>query len=74
MADLTFEVIASEVITFAIEPTIRLKLRVKNVNQDRPVKAGLLRCQIRIERTKRSYQPDEKDELSDLFGTADRWG
>jgi hypothetical protein len=33
-----------------------------------------LRCQIRIEPTKRRYQPDEQERLHDLFGEPSRWG
>lgn len=34
----------------------------------------MLRCQIRIEPARRSYDPSEKLRLVDLFGTPERWG
>jgi hypothetical protein len=38
------------------------------------VHALALRCQLRIEPTRRGYTPDEADGLTDLFGERSRWG
>jgi hypothetical protein len=39
-----------------------------------PIHSVVLRCQIRIEPARRSYSPEQKARLRDLFGTPERWG
>jgi hypothetical protein len=49
---------------------LNLKLRV---DADQPVHTVALRCQIRIEPTRRRYKESEKRGLIDLFGAPERW-
>jgi hypothetical protein len=49
-------------------------LRVDNAVSGEQVHAGLLRCQVRIDPTRRRYQTVEQEALRDLFGEPGRWG
>jgi len=71
--DLSFAVEKAEVATFAVSPLLNFKLRVSD-GSALPIHAIALRCQIRIEPTRRKYAPAEQDQLHDLFGEPARWG
>jgi hypothetical protein len=58
---------------FAAGPTLVFRLRVTAADNAR-VHALALRCQIRIEPARRSYEPAEAEGLADLFGERSRWG
>ena len=58
---------------YAAGPTLVFRLRVTAADNAR-VHALALRCQIRIEPARRSYEPAEADGLADLFGERSRWG
>jgi hypothetical protein len=77
MPDLDFHIDGVEPLRTAIEPTIAFKLRISEaVPPGEPptqVHASALRCQIRIEPSKRPYKAVEQARLVDLFGTPDRW-
>ena len=49
-------------------------LRVTNKTPAIPVRNIMLRCQIRIEPTRRQYGAAEHEHLVDLFGCKERWG
>ncbi|MFI5972166.1 DUF6084 family protein [Streptomyces sp. NPDC051452] len=53
-------------------PTLLFGLRIEE-SDHRPVHAVALRCQIRIEPARRTYEPEEVDMLADLFGEPGRW-
>ncbi|MBV9793801.1 MAG: hypothetical protein JO016_07650 [Actinobacteria bacterium] len=72
MADLTFDCIGAQAERYAVLPTITLALRVSETSGQR-VDAIALRCQIRIEPSRRRYTPDEEERLRDLFGETTRW-
>lgn len=79
MPDLSFTVEGVEPIPFAVVPTLAFRLKiVERAGLDdegpTPIASILLRCQIRIEPTKRQYQPGEQEGLRDLFGEPSRWG
>jgi hypothetical protein len=78
MPELAFEVISCEPERFATAPTLRFRLhiqeRVRPWTRPTPIHSVLLRCQVRIEPARRSYQPDERSRLGDLFGAPERWG
>ena len=73
MADLHFECLEARAETFAVSPTIALRLRITE-----PSPAGVhaiaLRCQIRIEPRRRRYTAAEAELLGGLFGDTARWG
>ncbi|MCX4825555.1 DUF6084 family protein [Streptomyces sp. NBC_01142] len=58
---------------YAAGPTLVFRLRI-TASQDVRVHALALRCQIRIEPARRSYDAPEAERLADLFGERSRWG
>jgi hypothetical protein len=72
MPDLDFAVDGAEVVTFAVTPTLALKLRITDSGEE-PVHAVMLDCQVRIEAPRRRYVPAERERLGDLFGDPSRW-
>jgi hypothetical protein len=71
--DLRFRVDGAAAIPYAALPTLGFTLGVDNPSGV-PVETVSLQVQVRIEATRRRYQPDEKERLRDLFGAPDRWG
>ncbi|MBV9782733.1 MAG: hypothetical protein JO264_02840 [Acidisphaera sp.] len=74
MVDLDFAVEDATVERHAASPHLAFGLRVINRTPAIAVRNVMLRCQIRIEPTRRPYRPSEKDRLVELFGTPERWG
>jgi hypothetical protein len=77
MPDLNFRVEGVEPQRFAAAPALLFKLRVEEApgaGRLTPVHSVLLRCQVRIEPSRRRYTPAEQGRLLDLFGTPERWG
>jgi hypothetical protein len=82
MPDLSFDVAGAEPVPHAAAPQLIFKLEITEDSADSgaseaeatAIAAIALRCQIRIEPTRRRYGPAEKERLLDLFGTPDRWG
>lgn len=57
----------------AAAPTLAFKLRITDRTAE-AIHSIMLRCQIQIEATRRSYGPGEQARLLDLFGPPDLWG
>lgn len=78
MPDLDFRVEGAEPQRFAAAPHLLFKLRITEAlpagAQPTPIHSVVLRCQVRIEPTRRRYQAAEEPRLRDLFGTPERWG
>ncbi len=74
MPDLTIAVSGADVVPFAAAPALAFKLRVSNSDPDETIHTVVLRCQIRIEVTRRRYTAPEQERLRDLFGEPERWG
>ena len=72
MADLTFDCIGAQAERYAVLPTISLALRISETSGQR-IDTIALRCQIRIEPSRRRYTSDEEERLRDLFGETTRW-
>jgi hypothetical protein len=75
--DLNFTVETAEQLPHAAAPLLVFKLRITATAGDHEpttIPAIALRCQIRIEPTRRRYQPSEQEQLLDLFGEPARWG
>jgi Family of unknown function (DUF6084) len=75
--DLNFTVENAEVEPHAAAPLLIFKLRIAETaaaEDPTAIPAIALRCQIRIEPTRRRYAPGEEEKLLDLFGTPERWG
>jgi hypothetical protein len=73
--DLNFEVEKAEPLLHAAAPQLAFKLRIRLAESAQPaaIESILLRCQIRIEPTRRRYTGEDPQRLVDLFGEPDRW-
>jgi uncharacterized protein DUF6084 len=72
VADLTFDCIGAQAERYAVLPAISLALRISETSGQR-IDTIALRCQIRIEPSRRRYTPAEEERLRDLFGETTRW-
>jgi len=52
---------------------LSFKLHVANAASDEPIHTVVLRCQVQIEATRRSYHESERERLFELFGEPQRW-
>jgi Family of unknown function (DUF6084) len=68
---LRFDVEGAEAVRFAAAPTVAFALRIES---DRRVRSLALSAQIRIQATRRSYDPGAQERLVELFGDPSRWG
>ncbi|MDQ6869005.1 MAG: DUF6084 family protein [Pseudomonadota bacterium] len=73
MVDLTFAVEGAVVDSYAAAPSLLFKLCVINETPDVRVENVVLHCQIRIEATRRTYAPKDRERLIELFGITHRW-
>jgi hypothetical protein len=73
LPDLTFSIEKAEPVPFAAAPMLNFSLKIDE-SQNQNIHAIALRCQIRIEPTRRRYEESEKERLRDLFGAPSRWG
>ena len=74
MPDLDFRILGVEAANYGIAPLLHFKLEVTNQPANEMIQSVMLQAQIQIHPTLRSYQPEEKEKLGELFGTPDRWG
>jgi hypothetical protein len=70
--DPEFEVLAVDHVGRAAAPTLRFRVAVRDPSK-RPVYTIALSVLITIEPAKRSYAPDERGRLAELFGEPKRW-
>ncbi|MDQ3510524.1 MAG: DUF6084 family protein [Pseudomonadota bacterium] len=73
MPELDFQVLEIAALTHAAVPTLRFRLGIGQRRGSAAIQSIALQCQIRIDAHRRTYQPEEKARLSDLFGEPDRW-
>lgn len=74
MPDLHFAMEKVEVEPFAVTPQLAFKLRIANAPPQEAIHTVALRAQVQIEATRRGYNSQEQEHLSDLFGEPSRWG
>ena len=74
MIDLNFQIDSVEAPPYAAAPLLMFKLRISDSQAATPIHSVALRCQVRIEPTRRRYEPAEQELLRDLFGEPSRWG
>ena len=72
MAELVFDCVGAHAEPYAVAPSMSLTLRIAETTGIK-VDAIALRCQIRIEPTRRRYSDAEAERLNDLFGDTQRW-
>jgi hypothetical protein len=74
MLDLNFHVEKAEPLLYAAAPLLVFKLGIVQAGKENvPVHSMALRCQLRIEPTRRRYSAQEQAKLRDLFGEPERW-
>jgi hypothetical protein len=73
MIDLSFTCVGVGSVAHAAGPTLAFRLRI-TAREDVAVHAIALRCQLRIEPSRRTYKDSEAEALADLFGERSRWG
>jgi hypothetical protein len=72
VAELVFDCVGAHADKYAVAPSMSLTLRIAEASGQK-VEAIALRCQIRIEPTRRHYTDAEAERLNDLFGETQRW-
>jgi hypothetical protein len=72
MAELSFDCIEARPERYAVVPSMTLRLRITETTGQK-IDAIALRCQLRIEPARRSYNEAEAQRLNDLFGDTQRW-
>src|SRR6476646_9146111 len=76
MIDFTFQIKGVEVVPLAATPHLCFRLMIESAESCRsvPIQTVLLRTQVRIEPTRRSYADTAAPGLRELFGEPSRWG
>ena len=74
MPDLDFKVVDAQVLPFAAGPTMLFKLHIQNAVAAEQIHSIMLRAQVRIEPTRRHYDPETEARLLELFGAPRQWG
>jgi hypothetical protein len=72
MTELSFSCLNVEPERYAMAPTMLFRLKIEEAAGQR-VRAVALRCQIRIEPSRRRYSDREGERLLELFGGRERW-
>jgi hypothetical protein len=72
--DLSFQIVGAESGAHGLTPLLYFNLRIENAPADERIQAVLLRTQIQIQPARRSYAPEEKERLGEIFGSPERWG
>jgi hypothetical protein len=77
MPELNFRVDGARPERYAATPLLQFRLRVTEAVtpglEPTPIHTVVLRCQVRIEPSRRQYDAQEQERLLDLFDTPDRW-
>ena len=74
MPDLSYRVVAVSAAARGLTPLLHFRLAITNDPADETIHAVILQAQIQIQSSQRSYSPQEKRKLADLFGSPERWG
>jgi hypothetical protein len=74
--DLDIHVDEARPVPYAAVPQLAFCLRISEAGSSgpTPIQSVLLRCQLRIEPTRRHYESEDPHRLADLFGRPERWG
>jgi hypothetical protein len=73
MPDLNFHVESAAPQAHSVAPLLNFKLRIEQADTAL-VQSVALRCQIRIEPGRRSYDQQQQEALLELFGQPSQWG
>jgi hypothetical protein len=72
--DLKLTIEGAEAVAYSAAPLLAFKVRIVNQTSEEIIHTIAMRAQIQIEATRRKYDPQEQEQLRDLFGEPDRWG
>jgi uncharacterized protein DUF6084 len=72
MAELVFDCTGVTAQQYSAAPALDIALRISEITGAK-IDAIALRCQVRVEPARRTYNADEAARLYDLFGDAPRW-
>ena len=73
MFDLNFQIESVSPVAHAAVPQLAFRLAV-SATEATAIQSMLLKCQIRIESTRRRYQAENPERLMDMFGPPEAWG
>jgi hypothetical protein len=74
MPELDFKITGFEPGAHGLTPLLHFNLQVTTSPPEEKIHSVLLQAQVQIQATRRRYNADEKEKLTDLFGTPERWG
>src|SRR5438270_486045 len=74
MPDLGFQITGVKAAQDGLVPLLLFKVGISALPAEETIQALILQAQIQIQSPQRSYNAAEKDALSDVFGTPERWG
>jgi Family of unknown function (DUF6084) len=74
MPDLDFQVTGIEADARGLTPLLTFTIEVTSTPGDVVIQSVPLQAQIQIQAPRRSYNAQEKEKLSDLFGPPEQWG
>src|ERR1051325_7068728 len=74
MPDLDFEITGVEAATRGLTPLLHFQLKVSNQPAEEMIQSVMLQAQIQIQAPQRTYLPNEKSKLFELFGAPEQWG
>jgi hypothetical protein len=73
MPDLSFQVVSVAPEPYSAAPLLNFKIKVEQRDGNARIDTIALRCQLRLEPTRRRYTDNEKDRLLELFGRPSQW-
>jgi hypothetical protein len=73
VGELVFDCLKARADRYAASPTILFRLRIAETT-GQAIDTVALRCQMRIEPSKRRYSAEEAERVRDLFGDVAQWG
>jgi hypothetical protein len=74
MPELDFKITGVEPDAYGLTPLITFAVEVTNSPATETIHSVILQAQVQIQSTQRRYTATEKEKLTELFGTPDRWG
>jgi hypothetical protein len=74
MPDLDFEITGVDPATRGLTPLLHFQLKIRNQPAEEKIQSVILHAQIQIQAPQRSYSPNEKSKLFELFGAPEQWG
>ena len=74
MPELDFKVLGIEAAARGLVPLLSFQVEVTNTPAGEPIHSVMLQAQIQLQVTQRRYSATEKEKLTELFGSPERWG